>query len=341
MIKVAHIYASSAKTNSGDLILGISTKKYFQDKYLDNVECSFTDFNCRVQNIFSLGNVQKLNNFDYILVGGGGLILPDSAPNNVSGWQWVIPKDSYDKIDKPIYVMSIGYNLFYNQDMSMVSRENSNSNPARIPIFTDNIKYLINKAEHFSMRHNGDRNSLLSMVGDEYSDKVKFEFCPSIWYVDKFWKEKVDSTPGDEKMIAIEIKDDREWRRYHKIGKSKYYSELEKFVKYCIDSKIPIAYMSHDGSKNFYRYLLSKSINIPMLDNSTSKPEDILNNYSKVKTILCSAGHSQMMAKGLGIKTISLVSHPKIRYFCDDTNDTNYIEVNDEDNIFEKIKTML
>jgi len=48
-----------------------------------------------------------------------------------------------------------------------------------------------------------------------------------------------------------------------------------------------------------------------------------------------------MMATGLGIKTISLVSHPKLRYFCDDTNDTNFIEINDEQNIFEKIKDMI
>jgi hypothetical protein len=340
MKKVAHIYASNAKFNSGDLMLGISTKKYFQEKYLENEECKFTDIDCRIPNTFNLNNIEKLNQFDYILVGGGGLILPDSATNNISAWQWVISKDSYDKITKPIYVISIGYNLFYGQDMTMTSRENSNSNPDRMPIFIDNITHLINKSEHFSIRHNGDRNKLLEIIGDEYSNKVKFEFCPSIWYVNKYWKPKIPIL-NEPKVIAIEIKDDREWRRYHKISKAKFYAELEKFVKYCISNKIPIAYMSHDGSKNFYRYLISIGINIPILDNSSGNPDSILNNYSKVKTILCSAGHSQMMASGLGIKTISLVSHPKLRYFCDDINDTNFIEINTSQNIFEKIKELV
>jgi len=98
MIKIAHIYASSAKFNSGDFMLGISTKKYFQEKYLDNEECQFFDIDCRNQLAFSINNVEKLNQFDYILVGGGGLILPDTVPNKVSSWQWIIPKESYSKI---------------------------------------------------------------------------------------------------------------------------------------------------------------------------------------------------------------------------------------------------
>ena len=64
-------------------------------------------------------------------------------------------------------------------------------------------------------------------------------------------------------------------------------------------------------------------------------------NYSKVKTILCSAGHSQMMSHGLGIKTISLVSHPKLRYFCDDTNNSNFIEINETHDVFDKLIELL
>tara|TARA_R100001510_G_C7654602_1_gene213305 strand:+ start:3312 stop:4325 length:1014 start_codon:yes stop_codon:yes gene_type:complete len=337
MIKIAHIYASQAKFNSGDLILGKSTKKYFQEKYLDGVDCEFTDFDCRVT--FNETKINSLNKFDYILVGGGGLILPDSAPNNVSGWQWVIPKDMYDKIDKPIYVISIGYNLFYGQDMTMSSRENSIKTESKLPLFKENIKKLINKAEHFSMRHNGDRNSLLGIIGSDFSDKVKFEFCPSIWYVKEFWSSSMDEE--NKKFITIEIKDDREWRRYGKIGKSKFYSELTKLVKYCITKNIPVAYMSHDGSKNFYNHLRSSNINIPLLDNSSGNETKIKENYSKVKTILCSAGHSQMMSHGLGIKTISLVSHPKLRYFCDDTNNNNFIEINETHNVFDKLMELI
>ena len=66
-----------------------------------------------------------------------------------------------------------------------------------------------------------------------------------------------------------------------------------------------------------------------------------MENYSKIHTILCSAGHSQMISYGLGIKIISMVSHPKIRNFCDDVGDKNYIDINNDRNIIEKIKSMV
>ena len=78
-------------------------------------------------------------------------------------------------------------------------------------------------------------------------------------------------------------------------------------------------------------------INIPYLDNTSGNEKKILQNYSKIHTIYCSAGHSQMISYGLGIKIISLVSHPKLKNFCDDINDNNYIEINKDFNVYEKI----
>jgi|688.fasta_scaffold1885212_2 hypothetical protein len=40
---------------------------------------------------------------------------------------------------------------------------------------------------------------------------------------------------------------------------------------------------------------------------------------------------------GLNIKIIPLVSHPKIKNFCDDINFNKYIEINEENNLCNKI----
>ncbi len=144
--------------------------------------------------------------------------------------------------------------------------------------------------------------------------------------------------------MAIEIKDDREWRRYYKIGKMNYYKELENTVLHCIKSGINIVYLSHDGSKNFYSYLVSKGLQIPYLDNSSGNEKKIRSNYSKIHTILCSAGHSQMLSDGCGIKIISLVSHPKIRNYCDDIGNTDFVDINKlttPNEVFDKIKSLL
>lgn len=337
MKKVAHIYASNAKNNSGDFMLGISTKKYFEEVVI-GTKCTFTDFDCRNTNLFSNEEIIKFNDYDYIIVGGGGLILPDSSPNNVSCWQWVIPKSSYDKITKPIYVISIGYNLFYNQNMSMPKRESNYSEPNRIDRFKDNIKKLIDKSKKFTLRHTGDMNSLLSIIGKEYSDKVSMEFCPSIWYVEKYWKPEIESM-NKKKYLGIEIKDDREWRRYYKIGKNKFYNELYEFIKDYINKNgnDSVVYMSHDGSMNFHRFLVSKGIKLKSLNNNSANEKMIMNNYANLHTLLCSAGHSQMMGYGCGIKIISLASHPKLEYFCEDISDEKIIRVNDDD-IVNKLK---
>lgn len=325
MLKVAHIYASNVKSNSGDFMIGIAYKKYFEEIIIKQ-KCVFTNLDCREQILFNNTNINKLNSFDFIIIGGGGLILPDSNPNKISCWQWSISKENIAKITKPIYVLSIGYNLFFNQTMNMSSRTSNIEDKTRMNIFKENISTLINKSELFTLRHKQDVESLINIVGDEYRSKIKYEICATVWYVNTYWKPLICN--NNDKCYAIEIKDDREWRRYYKIGKEKYYKYLLNIVKSHIQKGEKIVYLSHDGSKNFYAYLKKNNVNIPCLDNSCGNESKIRNNYNKIHTIYCSAGHSQMISYGLGIQIKSLVTHPKIRNFCDDIGDKNYIDVN-------------
>ena len=331
-LRVAHIFVSNVETNSGDFLIGLATKEYFREKILKTRrKLLFTNFNCRESELYSKEQISELNEYDFIIVGGGGLILPDSAPNEISCWQWVIPLENYELITAPIYVISIGYNLFYGQTIGMPSRESMVEETSRLQIFQDNIAELIERATHFSMRHEGDRLKLVELLGANFENKIQFELCPTIWFVEKYWKPRLQQ--DQQKYIAIEIKDDRPWRRYYKIGKEHYYEELLRFVQWCIETDRKILYLSHDGSKDFFRYLTSKNINIPFLDNSCANAELILQNYSKIHTLLCSAGHSQMISHALGIRVVSLVSHPKLRYFCEDIGNHEFIEINQANNV--------
>jgi len=327
-LKVAHIYASNAKSNSGDFMIGIATKAYFKEEILQyNGKIDFVNLDCRNKDLFSNSNIDKFNNFDYIIVGSGGLILPDSSPNKISCWQWIISKENIKKIMKPIYVISIGWNLFFNQNMNMPKRDSNYQDKSRTSIFKDNISTLIEKSQQFTLRHKSDVENLLNIVGYKYDKKVLYEMCPTVWYVKKYWKPKMNNI--NQKFFAIEIKDDRQWRRYHKIDMKRYYEYLLNIVNTHIKNKEKILYLSHDGSRSFYMYLRQNNINIPYLDNSCADEKKILENYSKIHTIYCSAGHSQMISYGLGIKIISLISHPKLKNFCDDIGDKNGININE------------
>lgn len=336
-MKVAHIYASNAKINSGDYMLGIATKQYFKNTIGKGQDVKFTDYDCRNPSLYTGAQLNKLNTFDAILIGGGGLILPDSAPNKISCWQWLISVENMQKLVPPLHVVSVGYNLFYGQTMNMSNRDNANQDGSRMPIFKKSITTLINKATYFSMRHNGDIEALLKIIGEEYREKITFQQCPCVNYVKEAWKPKIQAM-NQRKYIAFEIKDDREWRRYHKIKRGPYYHKLLAMVKKLLEQKKEVCYLSHDGSIGFYNFLKSQKINLPLLQCSTGNHEDIMNKYAKIHTIFCSAGHSQMFSYGLGIRTISLISHPKLQYFCEDFPELldDAIDVNENiDKIFQ------
>jgi hypothetical protein len=104
-------------------------------------------------------------------------------------------------------------------------------------------------------------------------------------------------------------------------------------VLFALGKNKKIAILSHDGSSNFYNYLIDNKINLPLLQNNIANEKKIYDNYAKIKTIICTAGHSQMISYGLGIKIISLVTHPKIKNFCLDICNNDFIEVNNNFNI--------
>src|SRR3990170_967542 len=51
-------------------------------------------------------------NVDAVVVGGGGLFLSDTNPNQRSGWQWNISLDLLRRIEKPLIIFAVGNNRF-------------------------------------------------------------------------------------------------------------------------------------------------------------------------------------------------------------------------------------
>ena len=192
----------------------------------------------------------------------------------------------------------------------MPRRENSHSDPSRLPIFKANIEALIRKATRFTMRHKYDVEKLRSIVDPSLHDKIEFEFCPTIWYCKTYWDDKADNA------IAIEVKDDRPNRRYKGLGRQKFYKRLLARVKQYQSEGKKVVYLSHDGSRSFHTFAKQHGVTLPYIDNSVANETRIRSNYSKFNTIMCMAGHSQMISYALGKKVISVNSHPKLKAFC-------------------------
>jgi hypothetical protein len=330
-LRVGHVFAAAAGTNSGDFMIGVAYKRYFRDVILKN-ECSsieFVDLDCRDQKLFNSPKaIDAINRFDYIIVGGGGLLLPDSAPNCVSCWQWVIDENWMQRITTPIYVLGIGFNTFYGQTMAMPHRTSNQSDTTRLPILQRNFVTLLRKAKLVTMRHKADIDDLTQLLGQEHTSTVQYEPCATQWYVRTNWGPTMPP-PTERRYIAIEVKDDRPWRRYHKIGKSVFYQALCILVETLRARGREVAYLSHDGSRSFHKYLVSKGIQIAYLDNAIRNEQHIKSNYSVIHTLFSMAGHSQIIGDACDIRVIGLVTHPKVRRFCDDCGSDSYVMVND------------
>ena len=335
---VAHIFACNGSINCGDYMLGISTKYKFNE--IINKKCTFTNLDCRNKSLFTPEKVKDLNKYDYVIIGGGGLILPDTCPNSISGWQWLIHENSISLIKVPIYVIGIGFNLFFNQKITMQNRNDNKEKLEILNIFSSNITQLVKQSTYFSLRHNQDVIECRKYVQDEnLKSKIIFDFCPVVYYVKEKWKPSY--ILDNKKYIAFEVKEDRPFRRYFNITKDDFYKKLLDVIVYLKTRNESVCFLSHDNSLSFYNFLNKNNINVDLLKNSTANESKIQQNFNKIKCIICTAGHSQMIAHSMGIKTISMVSHPKLKYFCDDIEDTNYIEINKTTSFVEHLKTMI
>lgn len=333
MKKALHIYAVNGKANSGDFFLGPATKWQFENVIEEAIAWTNFDVRKRVDE----NDINFFNSFDYLVLGGGGLFLPDTNSNQISCWQWPIKKELIEKIKTEIYVMSVGWNLFYGQKVCMPNRENDLCVQERENIFSENVETLIRKSASFTMRHNGDCEELKKFVAKDLHAKIEFDFCPVLKYVQQ---KHYPSFMGEKIYHTFEIKDDRSNRRYRQKSRSQFYNELLQYIHLLIAEGEKIAVMSHDGSGSFYNFLVANKIPVTLLNNTVANENSIINNYAKVKKLYCTAGHSQMTAHALGLDYYSLICHDKLKYFLQDMEkftDENYCLIN-EQNVFERLK---
>ena len=100
--------------------------------------------------------------------------------------------------------------------------------------------------------------------------------------------------------------------------------------------------MSHDGSRSFADFLRMNGVPFVLLNNTVANEQLIIQNYSQVKKLYCTAGHSQMTAYALGLPFHSLIGHDKLEYFLKDIDsfdEDKYTYINDDD-LAKKLKML-
>ena len=87
--------------NVGDTVLAQCVRKTFEYFMPVNWNLSY------VRDEVTQQSLETFNRTKAVVVGGGGLFLPDTNKNVVSGWQWSIPKEYLGEIKCPLMIYSV------------------------------------------------------------------------------------------------------------------------------------------------------------------------------------------------------------------------------------------
>lgn len=305
--KLAHVTYYIAK-NSGDTMLSYCVRKLFTfDFYKGNWK------------LISVGKevdqtvISWINQCSAVIIGGGGLFLPDTNANQVSGWVWSISKEQLKQIKVPIIVFSVGYNYFRGQDVSK--------------LFISNINALIEKASFVGLRNSGSVKAIRSIVDEQLKEKVVYQPCTTTL----LRKIYVIPPKKETRKIAVNMAFDRAKMRYGN-NKEVILSQVGEAIKKIERKGYSIYFIMHCESDGlFIPYLKKLNIRFKKIDATMWLPEKLIYFYNEIDLVIGMRGHSQMIPFGLNCEILSLGSHEKIRWFLEDIDACDwYIELTEE-----------
>ena len=323
-IKIFHFCLSSPVGNFGDDVLFLATKDAFKEIFR-GYEIKWVNYPLR--NHATDNVIKKANSCDLILVGGGGLLLKDTNPNQYSGWQWACSVEHLKAIKKPLVIYSIGYNRFRNQEEFD-------------DIFFEHIKLTIDKAAFFSVRNTGSKKALIKYNIPQ--DKIIVNPCPSLFY-----KQKTTKNYKQNKIIKIGINlaGDRSDLRFN--DQDSFYRRFSKVLQTVTDKGYELCFFNHSWNpqSNCQDFINSLSCSKKIYNIETVwNRKDIdraISLYKSMDLIIAMRGHSQMIPFGQHKMVISLISHDKLKWFLEDVSMENTgVDVNDKD-LFEKLTSLI
>ncbi len=130
---------------------------------------------------------------DIIIIGGGGLFIPDTNKNSNSGWQWAISDEMLEQISTQISLFAIGYNFFPNQKPD--------------DLFIRGLNKIVDKSKFVGLRNYGSINSVKNLLmHKKLEDKIHFQPCTTtiLRLIDKKIPKKRKS-----KNVAVNLAFDR------------------------------------------------------------------------------------------------------------------------------------
>ncbi|MFC7877365.1 polysaccharide pyruvyl transferase family protein [Isoptericola sp. NPDC057391] len=251
-------------------------------------------------------------NYDAVVVGGGGLFLRDTNPNARSGWQWNISLEQLRRLEVPIVVFAVGNNRFIDQaDFAEPFREHLN--------------LTLDKSVFFGLRNHGSVRTIREYV-DHDPERVEYQPCPttiSSYLFPDLYRDRLDGragADGDGRVLAVESI----------IGKRQTAAGFDRDRIYADQADV-LARLRGEGwelvgvpharaDMLFHEVLRERGLvdSERVLWGSRDVLFRGVEELSDLPVILGTRGHAQMVPFGMGSIPLSLYVHHKTRYFATD-----------------------
>jgi hypothetical protein len=263
-----------------------------------------------------------------VVVGGGGLFLQDTNPNEVSGWQWPCSVDRLAELKIPLVLFAVGYNRFRNQ-------------PDFSDVFKKNIVALVRTAAFVGIRNTGSIQALQGYLPPELHSRLFHQPCPTtvLTYLHPRVQRERRLTG---RRLAVNIAFDRHQLRFqgHEYA---ILDRITKALKSAEDGGWEIDLVCHMPSDaTVIPWLVQNQVTYRTVDLHAIPANDVVEYYRDVDLTVGMRGHAQMVPFGVGNPIISLVSHDKLSWFLKDIEHPEWgVDIHSDDleqALFERIE---
>ncbi|MFJ2019968.1 polysaccharide pyruvyl transferase family protein [Streptomyces nodosus] len=247
--------------------------------------------------------LEQLNARRGVIVGGGGLFLPDTSPNGNSHWQWNVPDEILARITTPLAVFAVGYNVF---DGQLYRRGR----------FAESLRVLVERSAFFGLRNHGSIERVRELLPEELRDRVRYQPCPTTvaryLLPDRFDPARRSDT------VLLNCAYDRAGLRFgHDYGH--FLAQMATALR-DLRERTDVRYAAHMPADEKFVHDLRREHGIglpvePLYDMSNDAVRDL---YGRARLVIGMRGHAGMIPFGCGTPILSLVSHPKLAYFLSD-----------------------
>jgi hypothetical protein len=250
-----------------------------------------------VHQLFDETRLAEVNRGDGLIVGGGGLFVPDVAPNGNSGWQWNVADDVLARIDVPLVVFGVGYALFEGQTFEGSRFERS-------------LRTLVERAAFVGLRSQGSVDRVRELLPDHLAERVVWQPCPTTIAPDA-----PDAGDGTGPVL-LNCAYDRAGRRFGN-GYGTFLAALRDWV---VDTRerADVRYVAHcvDDERFVSDLRREHGLTLPVIALYDLTPDQIREQYRQARLVV--GMRAGTVPFGCGTPIISLLSHPEPGWFLTD-----------------------